>query len=237
MLDVGQGDAILLESPDASAVLVDGGPPGDEIVDKLADEGVDRLAAAVLTHGDLDHRAGIEQVLGEIPVGSLAYSLAPRRIRLDARSAGARLDRVVEGDAIRSGTLRLDVLWPPRGLVGAGPPDEPNAAAIVLLARWRNFTMLLTADAEAELAPVEPGPVDVLKVAHHGSEDSGLARLLDRIRPRAAVISVGADNPYGHPAPATLADLAGHRVPVLRTDEAGDVQIEVGAGEWIARPE
>ncbi len=94
-------------------------------------------------------------------------------------------------------------------------------------ARWRDFTMLLTADAEAESVPIEPGPVDVLKVAHHGSEDAGLGALLDRTRPQLAVISVGAGNPYGHPTPQTLATLARHGVPTLRTDEDGAVAIDV----------
>jgi competence protein ComEC len=87
--------------------------------------------------------------------------------------------------------------------------------------------MLLTADAEAESTPLDPGPIDVLKVAHHGSDDAGLGSLLDRIRPRLAVISVGADNPYGHPTPGTLATLAAHHVPTLRTDLDGTIEIDV----------
>lgn len=88
--------------------------------------------------------------------------------------------------------------------------------------------MLLTADAEAEAVPLDPGPLDVLKVAHHGSADAGLAGLLDRTAPRLAVISVGADNPYGHPDPSTLATLGADHVPVLRTDLDGTLTIEVG---------
>jgi competence protein ComEC len=94
-------------------------------------------------------------------------------------------------------------------------------------ARWRDFTMLLTADAEAETVPLDPGPIDVLKVAHHGSDDAGLGALLDRIRPQLAVISVGEDNSYGHPTPGTLATLTRHGVPTLRTDRDGDVVIDV----------
>src|SRR5262249_19739342 len=107
---------------------------------------------------------------------------------------------------------------------------DPNEEALVLLARWRDFSMLLTADAEAESVPLDPGPVDVLKVAHHGSEDAGLDALLDRTRPRLAVISVGADNPYGHPTAATLRSLGAHRVRVLRTDRDGTIVIDVRRG-------
>jgi competence protein ComEC len=96
-----------------------------------------------------------------------------------------------------------------------------------MLARWRRFSMLLSADAEAEATPLDPGPVDVLKVAHHGSDDAGLGALLDRIRPSLAVISVGAGNPFGHPTPATLAALAAHDVRTLRTDRDGTVVLDV----------
>jgi competence protein ComEC len=92
--------------------------------------------------------------------------------------------------------------------------------------------MLLGADAEAESTPLDPGPVDVIKVAHHGSDDAGLGRLLERTAPRLAVVSVGAGNPYGHPTPATLATLAGHGVPTLRTDRDGDVVIDVRGGSF-----
>jgi competence protein ComEC len=92
--------------------------------------------------------------------------------------------------------------------------------------------MLLTADAEAEAVPLDPGPIDVLKVAHHGSEDAGLGDLLERTRPQLAVISVGEDNSYGHPTEATLETLEQHRVPTLRTDEDGTVVIDVERGEF-----
>ena len=95
--------------------------------------------------------------------------------------------------------------------------------------------MLLTGDAEAEAVPFDPGPVDVLKVAHHGSEDAGLASLLEATDPALAVISVGADNPFGHPAPPTLAALARSGVHVLRTDRDGEIAIEVGRRSIVAR--
>jgi competence protein ComEC len=110
--------------------------------------------------------------------------------------------------------------------------QDPNLQALVIEARWRDFSMLLTADAEAEAVPIEPGPIDVLKIAHHGSEDAGLASLLERTRPRLAVISVGEDNPYGHPTHATLQTLQDHGVPILRTDRDGDVDLAVGP-HWM----
>jgi competence protein ComEC len=229
VLDIGQGDAILLQPRSAPAVLVDGGPPGDELVAKLRAEGVDRLGAAIVTHDQSDHAAGIAEALGQVPIGRLVYGRLDRGFLAAARADGARPEQIAAGTTLRSGSLRLEVLWPPAELLAEDPPDtDPNALALVIRARWRRFTMLLTADAEAESTPLDPGPIDVLKVAHHGSDDAGLGPLLDRIRPRLAVISVGADNPYGHPTPATLATLAAHHVPTLRTDLDGTIEIDVG---------
>lgn len=231
VLDVGQGDAILLQPADAPAVLVDGGPPGDGLERKLEDAGVDALGAAVITHDQSDHAAGIEELLGRFPVRRLVFGRLGRRMIAAASTAGATPQRVTAGQELRSGKLRLQVLWPPPELLReAAPEQDPNQLALVLEARWGGFSMLLTADAEAEAVPLDPGPVDVLKVAHHGSDDAGLGALLERTRPKLAVISVGERNPYGHPTPETLAVLARHRVTTLRTDEDGDVVIEVGKG-------
>jgi competence protein ComEC len=240
VLDVGQGDAILLEPSDGEPVLVDGGPPGDDLDGRLDDEGVERLAAVAVTHDQLDHAGGVEELLGSVPVGSLAYSTASRGLLAGARAAGADPVRMARGDTIRSGGVRLEALWPPPGLSGrrGGPPGaDPNQVSLVLVARWRRFSILLTGDAEAEAVPIDPGPVDALKIAHHGSEDAGLARLLERTTPGVAVISVGEGNPYGHPAPATTAALEEHEVPVLRTDRDGDVEIDVTPEGWTAAPE
>jgi competence protein ComEC len=228
VLDVGQGDAILFQPAGAPAVLVDGGPPGEGLERKLEQAGVDSLGAAIATHDQSDHVGGIEDLLGEMPVGRLVYARLGRELRARAAAAGARPERVAAGGELRSGRLRLRVLWPPPELLaGSAPVADPNQLALVIEARWRDFTMLLTADAEAEAVPIEAGPVDVLKVAHHGSEDTGLGPLLDRTRPQLALISVGSGNPYGHPAPQTLATLERHRVPTLRTDEEGTVTIDV----------
>lgn len=230
VLDVGQGDAILLQPARAGAILVDAGPLGADLPGKLADVGVERLDAVVATHDEADHTGGLTELLGRVPVAKLLYARLGAALRVTADGAGAAPTRVAAGDVLRSGRLRLEVLWPPRELL-ASPlgSTDPNEQAVVLLARWRHFTMLLTADAEADAVPLEPGPLDVLKVAHHGSDDAGLAALLDRSRPRLAVISVGAGNPYGHPTPGTVATLAAAGVRTLRTDRDGTVTIDVRA--------
>jgi competence protein ComEC len=231
VLDVGQGDAILLQPAAAPAVLVDGGPAGDDLAAKLDAAGVGRLGAAVVTHDQSDHAGGIEGLLGHFPVARLAYGRLGRETLAAAQAAGATPLRIAQGGELRSGSLRLEVLWPPPALLSEPSAGaDPNQLALVLLARWHDFSMLLTADAEAEAVPFDPGPVDVLKVAHHGSDDAGLGTLLDRARPRLAVISVGAGNPYGHPTATTLATLAAHGVRALRTDEDGTVTLDVARG-------
>ncbi|HET8976422.1 MAG TPA: hypothetical protein VFN15_07300, partial [Solirubrobacterales bacterium] len=147
-----------------------------------------------------------------------------------ATARGAAPLRVAEGDELRSGELRLSVLWPPRELLGAAAED-PNRLSVVLVAEWRHFSILLSGDAEAGEVPIDPGPVDVLKVAHHGSADDGLGPLLERTVPKLAVISVG-ENSYGHPAPEALAALRSEGVAVARTDESGEIAIQAEAAGW-----
>jgi competence protein ComEC len=237
VLDVGQGDAILLQPAAAPAILVDGGPPGGDLLAELDEAGVDSLGIAVVTHEQSDHAGGIQELLERhFPVGRLLYARLGRRLRAEAEAAGAGPVRVAAGDAIGSGPLRLRVLWPPSELLGqplAGA--DPNTQAVVLLARWRWFSMLLAADAEAGEVPIDPGPVDVLKVAHHGSEDPGLGALLDRTTPRLAAISVGVGNPYGHPAAGTLAELTRHEVQTLRTDRRGSIEMDVDKNSFVVR--
>ena len=229
VLDVGQGDAILLRPANAPAVLVDGGPPGDGLARQLSELGVERLGAAIVTHDQSDHAGGIEELLGALPVERFRFARAHRGLLARAVAAGAEPQRIAAGSELRSGGLRLRVLWPPPALLETPlTGGDPNQEALVILARWRDFTMLLTADAESESVPIEPGPIDVLKVAHHGSDDAGLASLLERTRPRLAVISVGEGNPYGHPTPGTLRTLQAHGVPTLRTDADGEIELAVG---------
>jgi competence protein ComEC len=235
ILDVGQGDAILLQPVGAPAVLVDGGPPGDDLAAKLAAAGVERLGAAIVTHDETDHVGGIEEILGRVAIARLVYARLSGDDLAAARAAGATPVRVAAGSVLRAGALSLEAIWPPSELLGAPPGDDPNAQALVFLVRWRDFSMLLSADAEAEAVPLDPGPVDVLKVAHHGSADSGLANLLERLQPRLAVISVGEGNSYGHPDPGTLATLFAHGVPTIRTDRDGGVTFEVRRGSFAVK--
>jgi competence protein ComEC len=236
VLDVGQGDSILLDPPDGDPVLVDTGPPEDGVEDRLRELGISSLAAIVISHDQSDHAGDLGALLEALHVDRVVYGRADPRIRAIALAGGAEPYRLAEGGEIDSGSLRLSALWPPRELLGE-TGEDPNLLCLVLVAQWRHFTMLLTGDAEAETVPIDPGPVDVLKVAHHGSVDAGLGELLERSVPKLAVISVGAGNSYGHPTEATLTELHSHGVPVLRTDTGGEIDIDANGSGWTLHPE
>jgi competence protein ComEC len=237
VLDVGQGDSILLQPPGGEAVLVDTGPPGDGVEDRLRDLGISHLAAIVISHDQSDHSGDLGDLLESIEVDRLVYGRDDRRLRAAALSAGAHSFQLTDGSGLDFGALHLTALWPPRELLGE-TGEDPNLLCLVLVARWRHFTMLLTGDAEAESVPMDPGPIDVLKVSHHGSADEGLDELLERSVPKLAVISVGAGNPFGHPTSETLAELRSHQVPTMRTDREGEIDIQANGSGWlVARQE
>ena len=229
-LDVGQGDAVLLQVPEG-AVLVDQGPPEANVAQQLRGLGVRRLSALVLTHPQRDHIGGAEAVLRRLAVErvldpGLTFPSADLRAALAAaEDRGVPVVTTRAGAAFRLGRLRLRVLWPDRpGTVGT----DPNQLAIVLLASYGEVDALLTADAETDVtARLLARPVEILKVGHHGSADPGLAAELRELRPTIAVISCGRNNDYGHPTASTLAALrASPGLAVLRTDEDGRVVVE-----------
>jgi competence protein ComEC len=237
-LDVGQGDACLVEAPGVR-LLVDQGPPEAGVARQLTRLGVRHLTALVLTHPQRDHVGGAADVLRAVEVGfvldpRLATSGPEERAALvEARRRGVRVVVGRAGRVLRVGPLRVAVLWPD----GPGyPGEDPNLRALVLLVSFRAVDVLLTADAESPVTlPLDPPPVEILKVAHHGSADDGLAELLERTRSRIAVVSSGLGNDYGHPAPSTLWAL--ERAPALdvyRTDQDGRVVVESdGRRLWV----
>jgi competence protein ComEC len=229
-LDVGQGDAALLQVPEGS-ILVDQGPPEADVAGQLHGLGIRKLSMVVLTHPQRDHVGGAADVLSRLQVGAI---LDPRIVaeNEDENAAMAAADHrhvpvigARAGQVFRLGRLRLRVLWPSRP--GERAPD-PNQRAIVLHVSYGEVDALLTADAESPvLSPLRPPAVEILKVSHHGSADPGLPALLRQIRPRLAVISVGEGNDYGHPTPSTLAALdAADGLQVFRTDRDGRVVVE-----------
>ncbi len=232
-LDVGQGDATLLQSRGES-LLVDAGPEGGPVVERLREAGVGRLGALLVTHAQADHLGAADRVIEDVGVDLLLDGrdglVEPEGAEMVRAAAGNRVRRIVPraGDVLRVGEMRVRVLSP-GGKTAAGA--DPNLRSVVLRVDGPGLSVLLGADAESGvLSPLAPGPVQVLKVSHHGSDDPGLASLLGALRPGLAVVSVGAGNPFGHPAPTTLRRLAAGGVQVLRTDLHGSVAVEAGRG-------
>lgn len=238
-LDVGQGDAVLLLGAGGCEALIDGGPPGRDLPDRLNRMGIERLELAVATHAQLDHDGGLGEIAAsgdpEVQIfldgGGPAPGSRFSTMRERLRRGGTRIASAERGTVWRCGGLRLEVVAPEASI---GDPSartsprvaDPNARSVVALAEAGGLRMLASGDAESpSLLPLPLRPVDVLKVSHHGSADPGLAALLARVGPRLAVIGVGADNRYGHPAAPTLSALEGHGVPVYRTDRDGSVVI------------
>ncbi|MDT9690662.1 ComEC/Rec2 family competence protein [Streptomyces sp. P9(2023)] len=242
MCQVGQGDAVVLAAGGDSAVVVDAGPD-PALVDRcLHDLGVRRIPLLLLTHFHADHVAGLPGVLrgravGAIQTTELEESRAQAAfVRRTAEAAGVPVVRAGPGERRRLGPLEWQVLWP-AGLPGAAGREEsgPNDASVALLVRAaEGLSLLLLGDleppAQQGLLRAHPGlaPVDVLKVAHHGSayQDPGLIRA---VRPRLALVSAGRDNPYGHPSPTTAEALRAGGAEVLSTDRHGAIAV-TGAG-------
>jgi competence protein ComEC len=234
-LDVGQGDATLLQR-DGAAVLFDTGPPEGPVVRRLAEAGVRRLDALVLTHAQSDHEGAAVAVLRAyrprllVNGGAGWPSAVQRGLPGAARAAGARTVPARAGQALAVAGMRMRLLWPPAPSPGWRPEGDPNDRAVVALVQLGEFDLLLPADAESNVTAALRLPrVEALKVAHHGSADAGLPALLERLRPRFAAIEVGRRNAYGHPSPSTLAALQGvdH---LARTDRDGTVRLRVQGG-------
>ncbi|HEX7298997.1 MAG TPA: DNA internalization-related competence protein ComEC/Rec2 [Solirubrobacteraceae bacterium] len=237
-LDVGQGDATLIQRHGA-AILVDTGPPDGPILTRLRRAGVRRLDLLVITHAQEDHDGAAAAVLRAVPVSIVldgrdgVHDMAGARMAAEAGRRRVRLVAAEEGQLLGVGGVAIRVLWPEPGTGPAPPGGDPNQRAVVAEASADGVRMLLTADAESDvLGRLDLSAVDVLKVSHHGSADPGLPALLARLHPRLAAIEVGRHNPYGHPAASTLQALRAARVAVVRTDRDGSVQVEP-AGEAL----
>ena len=239
--DVGQGDALVLRVGPRSAVVVDAGPD-TALVDGCLDRlGVETVPLVVLTHFHADHVDGLAGVLDGRAVGVVETSpvLDPpdgvAAVRAATAAAGVPVRTALPGTRTL-GEATVQVLGP-TGPVRAGPGDgsAANDASVVLLAEVRGVRLLLTGDLEppgqATLARSLPGlRVDVLKLPHHGSRHQDLP-FLEALDAELVVVSVGADNDYGHPSPEVLDPLAAGGAAVLRTDEDGDVAVLADDGD------
>lgn len=248
--DVGQGDALVLNSGSGRGVLVDTGPEPREVDECLRSLGIRRLELVVLTHFHRDHTGGLSGALDGRSVDRLwtRPGAEPVKALRPGLGRGGQLDRIrveqpVSGHRLRVGAGLVTVLAPEEPFAGPSPGagaegegSAENDASLVLLAEVAGVRVLLTGDIEPAgqrrlLGWGEALDVDVLKVPHHGARYQSPI-FLDRTSPRLALISVGADNDYGHPAASTLSYFASRGIPVARTDRDGTVLLTV-AGDRL----
>jgi competence protein ComEC len=257
-IDVGQGDAILVQYPQGRTMLVDAGPRSvtfdagaRTVVPLLRWAGIDRIDELVITHPHGDHIGGAAAVLREIEVGELidagtSLSTGPSLEALRvADSLGVPHRAVRSGQTLDAGpAARCYVLAP--GCDATDPPERGdsldnhgvNNTSVVLRVLYGESSVLLSGDAERDVEEVlvrRFGPFlasGILKAGHHGSRTSTSAAYLAAVRPRVALVSVGARNTFGHPSPEVVARLLALGIDVERTDRQGALVFRSQGGAW-----
>ncbi len=260
-LDVGQGDAVLLTTRFGETMLVDGGKPGQGwqvILPALDCLGIDQIDVLIATHGHDDHVGGLIDVITAGRGRNLLLSGRELAMLLDrgqsqrgdrlgvlletASSHQIQVSELIGNDTIALGPLIglqvLDQQYSPQRIIK--PDYDANDHSLVLRADLAGLSLLLTGDCTGDMENnlVQHGlldPVDVLKVAHHGSKHATTTAMLEQIQPRDAVISVG-PNFYGHPSKETLQRLSEHGCRIWRTDRQGAIHLSVSKTGWVIRP-
>jgi competence protein ComEC len=251
MLDIGQGDALVLQAPGGYTMLIDAGPAAPPepkrglagydtgasvVVPFLKQQGIRKLDYVELTHPHQDHAGGMAAVMRAFPVShfldtQLAYEAnGYTNVLQVVQAKQIPVHRPVVGERITLGpAVTLDVLNPPVEQIHGSQSDENNNS-IVFLLQYHNIRMLLAGEMEAfvEERLLAEGALlkaDLLKVAHHGSATSSIQPFLERVHPRWALIPVGAGNPFGHPNKGTLERLRGQGAAIYRSDQVGAVTV------------
>ena len=252
VLDVGQGDSLFLVSPAGHTLLIDGGgpppnyggresqrapDPGEEAVSPfLWSRGLKKIDVVALTHAHQDHLGGLPAIfenfqVGELWIGREVNSAALKQLEGLAYTRGIPIRHEAHGQTFDWDGVKGDVLWPDSSSEAASSSAKNNDS-IVLRVQYRNRSFFLPGDAESQTeasilsADAEDSlRADVLKVGHHGSKNSTTPELLEALHPQWAIISAGAENPYGHPSPELLHRLEAANARILRTDRNGAVHV------------
>lgn len=232
-LDIGQGDSILIKTPQYRYILVDGGED-KEVLEELGEvmpywkRSID---VVIGTHADADHIGGLVFVLEKYEVHSfLTSDLEADDNNLDMiKDIAVEKDIILEelnaGDIINVGELRIDVLWPERDI----EVENDNQNSVVLEGNYDEFTFLLTGDIESEqekelILDYHFSDVEILKASHHGSKTASSDDFLEDVNPEIIVISCGEDNKFGHPATEVIERIQNHNIEILRTDVNGRIE-------------
>lgn len=239
VFDVGQGDAMMLETPQGEQVLIDGGPDGGitrelSKVMPLNDKEIDLV---IVSHNHADHISGLVEVLKRYTVNKVWISGAIHTTDTYQKFLEEIKRKRIPTEVVKAGTkvsfhdLAGIVLFPFETKTGS-LPDNQHDANVVTYWQYGKQSILLTGDAgiEHEQQLISRGlfrPTTILKVGHHGSATSTSTEMLRTIKPKIAVIQVGTNNRYGHPTESALNRLAELKIPVLRTDQSGTIQFDI----------
>lgn len=241
--DVGQGDSIFIETPQRQQILIDGGPSGEKVLEKLGKEMPfwDRtIDLIILTHPERDHIAGLLEVLQRYRVENILWTGVVRDTAeyrewqklIEEEGANVFIAQAglrISGGRTSGGRYDLAILYPFENLEGQESKDSNNTSVVAKLA-CGGKSFLFTGDAPkaVEKNLINKGTeldADVLKVGHHGSKNSSAEEFIKAVSPEIAVISAGKDNSYGHPHQETLAVLEKYDINIIRTDLNGDIKI------------
>lgn len=244
ILEVGQGDSILIQSPGGKTMLLDAGDSdsGDRVATMLSERGISSIDAAVISHAHTDHIGGYQTVLSRFPVvqfydpGYPHTSSTYEKLLTTIDHKNIRYSTPTTGQTIElDPAIRLDVLSPDGRNVG-----DLNDNMLVLRLSYGSVSFFFAGDMEESLEKRIASSLKlttVLKVAHHGSRTSTSSAFLAKVKPKVAVISLGADNSYNHPHDAVLQRLLNAGTSIHRTDQSGTVTISTDGSSYIVTTE
>lgn len=235
ILDIGQGDSILIRSPEGKTVLIDGGTGNIDVVTYLKERGVTEINLMVGTHAHADHIGGLDEVLEAFPVKVYVDNELPHTTRTYEKvmtlveQKGIRYMPAKNGQTFNLGAeVTLEILHPQDTPLKNTRSDLNSNSVIIRMTHGKNC-FLFTGDAEepTEHTLVQKGlkPCGILKVAHHGSNHSSTSEFLNAVKPEIALISLGVDNRYGHPGEETMKRLERTGAKIYRTDTQGTIKL------------
>jgi competence protein ComEC len=251
MLDVGQGESLMVRLPDRTYLVDAGGLEGFDVGGRvvapfLLNRGIRKVDAVILTHTHPDHMGGLESLLGRVPVDEVLWngqaSAWLQTIR--EKHPGLKFRSLSAGESLNGPEFKMEVLHPDHDFLARYAPETrvgQNNDSLVIRLSFGGHNVLFTGDIRAEaetwLAEKRPGHLqaEVLKVPHHGGKGTATEAFLGAVSPRVALISAGAGNRYGHPRPEVLKRIQDVDAQIYRTDESGAILIDKREGKLRVR--
>jgi competence protein ComEC len=234
MLDVGQGDAFLLQTVDNKYILIDGGPSSN-LIDVMADYmpfWQKRLDLVIATHGDSDHIGGLVELGERYDIDDFIYNgeskntLIYEELMRNINLNGVDISIAQSGEEIRVGCcMEIDILWPDSINI-----EDSNDRSVSVIARYKDFDIYMAGDLgykyEEKISNNLGVDIEVMKLSHHGSRTSTSSKVIDNINPQITLISAGKDNKFGHPHKEVIDLLDKNNIIQYRTDIQGTVSIK-----------